>query len=57
MGLTVTGTIGVLLRAKQASVITDVVPVLDALDAVDFRVSQELRAEALRLAGEMDSTR
>lgn len=50
-GVPVTGTVGLLLKAKQEDVITAVRPLLDALDANHFRISDALRAEALRLAG------
>ena len=52
LGIPVTGTLGLLLKAKQAGLITTVLPLLDALDRHHFRISQALRAEALRLAGE-----
>ena len=52
LGVRITGTVGLLLRAKQTSVITAIRPLLDALDAHSFRVAPALRAEALRLAGE-----
>jgi predicted nucleic acid-binding protein len=52
LGIPVTGTVGILLKAKGAGVIPSLLPLLDALDAHHFHVSRELRAEALRLAGE-----
>jgi len=52
LGIPVTGTVGILLKAKGAGVIPTVLPLLDALDAHNFHVSRELRAEALRVAGE-----
>ncbi len=51
-GLKVTGLLGVLLAAKQQSVIATVQPILDALIANGFWVRDELYAETLRLAGE-----
>jgi hypothetical protein len=48
----VTGTVGLLIKAKQESVIATVRPLLDALDANHFRISDALRTEALKLAGE-----
>ena len=50
--MAVTGTVGLLLKAKQEGVIPEVRPLLDALDANQFRIGAALRAEALRLAGE-----
>lgn len=52
VGLKLIGTVGLLLRAKRRGIITEVKPVLDALEAVDFRISAALYAEALRLAQE-----
>lgn len=52
-GLSVTGLLGVLLQAKQNHLIAAVKPLLDQLIAqVNFRVSTQLYAEVLRLAGE-----
>lgn len=52
LGVPVTGTVGLLVKAKQVGVIAAVCPLLDALDANHFRISDALRAEALTLAGE-----
>jgi len=52
LGVPVTGTVGLLLKAKEAGVIPVIRPVLDTLDANQFRIGEALRAEALRLAGE-----
>ena len=52
LGVPVTGTVGLLVKAKQEGVIGEVRPLLDALDANHFRISDDLRAEALKLAGE-----
>lgn len=52
LGVPVTGTVGLLLKAKQEGVIQALRPLLDALDANQFRIGDALRAEALRLAGE-----
>jgi len=52
LALTVIGTVGLLLRAKKKGVIAEVKPILDALHDVDFRVSELLYQEALRLANE-----
>jgi predicted nucleic acid-binding protein len=52
LGVPVTGTVGLLLKAKQAGVISAILPLLDALDAHHFHVSRALRVEALRFAGE-----
>ena len=52
LGVPVTGTVGLLIKAKQEGVIAAVRPLLDSLDANHFRIGDDLRAEALRLAGE-----
>jgi predicted nucleic acid-binding protein len=52
LGLPVTGTLAVLLRAKERTAIRAVRPVIDALLAVNFRVSKDLVEETLRRAGE-----
>jgi predicted nucleic acid-binding protein len=52
LGIKITGTVGLLLRAKQSGLLPAIRPFLDALDAKSFRISSALRAEALHLAGE-----
>jgi len=52
MGLTVVGTIGVLLRAKEADLIPTVQPLLDAVQSEGFRLGINLYQATLRLAGE-----
>ena len=52
LGVPVTAKVGLLINAKQEGVIAAVRPLLDALDANHFRISDALRAEALKLAGE-----
>lgn len=49
LGVSVTGTVGLLLKAKQAGLVGEIRPLLDAHQ---FRIGDALRAEALRLAGE-----
>jgi predicted nucleic acid-binding protein len=51
-GLSVTGTIGVLVGAKRAGALTSVLPVLDALKKTTIRVTDELIRWALEEAGE-----
>jgi len=52
-GVPVTGTAGVLLAAKKEGLIPAVRPMLDALiEKHEFRLSQSLRDEILRAAGE-----
>lgn len=52
LGVSVIGTIGVLVRAKQSGVITELKPILDDLELNNFFISQALREEALKLVGE-----
>jgi len=52
LGLTFTGTVGVLLKAKQQGYLPSVRPMLEALEQKNFRVSLALKARALQLAGE-----
>jgi len=53
--LPVTGTLAILLRAKEAGVLPNVHDPIDALLAANFRVSETLIAEVLRRAGESPS--
>ncbi|MDR3331443.1 MAG: DUF3368 domain-containing protein [Synergistaceae bacterium] len=53
LNLNVTGTIGVLLRAKAEGIIIDIKPVLDDLIQFGFYISDDICKEVLRLAGEM----
>lgn len=52
MGLRVIGTVGLLVRAKRAGLIPWINPLLNELSAKGFHLSEELKREALRLAGE-----
>jgi len=51
-GLQITGTAGVLLKAKQQGYIPMVNPLLDRLIDMGFRLSEAVRGHILRLAGE-----
>ncbi len=51
-GLTVTGTVGVLLRAKQKGLIPLLAPLLTDLKHARFRISDQVIRDALELAGE-----
>lgn len=53
LGIAVTGTVGLIVKAKAQGLVVAVTPLLDALEARQFRISNTLRAEALRLAGEL----
>ncbi|MDP3667090.1 MAG: DUF3368 domain-containing protein [Sediminibacterium sp.] len=52
LGLHVTGTIGVIVRAKLNGVIPSIKPVLQKMRETDFRLSIEIELLALREAGE-----
>jgi len=52
LGLSLTGTVGLLLDAKRAGLIEKVAPCLDQLQALRFRLSSRTREVVLRLAGE-----
>jgi predicted nucleic acid-binding protein len=52
MNLKVIGTVGILIRAKRAGHLTWVSPLLNELTEKGFYLSQDLKREALRLAGE-----
>ena len=52
IGIKLTGTLGILLDAKRAGLITEVAPLLDQLQALRFRLSAQTRAAVLKLAGE-----
>lgn len=52
LGLKIIGTVGVLLRAKQQGIISEIRPLLIALNQADFRISGALVCRALEIAGE-----
>ena len=52
LGLSIIGTLGVLLRAKQEGCIDAVKPFVELMKQTDFRVSDDLYQTVLRKAGE-----
>lgn len=52
LGISLTGTLGVLVKAKQAGLITAIRPYLDQLDKLAFYLGTHVRARILSLAGE-----
>ena len=52
LGITVTGTIGVLLKAKMKGFICEIGPLLNEMKRSGFYISEELEAMILRQAGE-----
>jgi len=51
-GIRFTGTLGVILAAKDRGIIQTVAPLLDEIKNQNFRISKELEMEFLRLAKE-----
>lgn len=52
LGLTVTGTIGVIVKAKLTGKIPSVKTYLDKIKITNFRISSEIEAQALKEANE-----
>ena len=52
IGLKVTGTLGILLRAKQAGLVSNLQPLVNDITAQGFHLSPELHRDVLGLAGE-----
>lgn len=52
LGLTITGTLGVLIQAKQNGYISMLKPLLDKAQHTDFRLSEQLVQETLKEVGE-----
>lgn len=55
MGLRLTGTLGILLDAKRAGLISAIAPLADDLQRLGFRLSGATRQAVLALAGEVKS--
>lgn len=52
IGLRMTGTLGILLMAKEAGLIPNVKPILDELRQTDFRMGERVYQDVLSRAGE-----
>lgn len=52
LSISVIGTIGVLVRAKNSGVVSAIKPILDILEQNGFFISRALREEALKIVGE-----
>lgn len=52
LGLKMTGTLGIILKAKELGYIEKVVSFLDKLDELHFRLDRKTRLSALKLSGE-----
>jgi uncharacterized protein len=53
LGLKVIGTVGMLLRAKQQGILSEIKPLLISLNQADFRVSESIIQKALQIADEL----
>lgn len=53
LGLNVTGTIGIIIKAKNSNLITSIKPYLEKIKATNFRISEELEYIALQEANEL----
>ena len=52
LGISITGTLGLLLKAKSAGLIPQIKPYIQMIQLTDFRVSQVLVDKVLRMADE-----
>jgi predicted nucleic acid-binding protein len=52
MGLNVIGLLGVLLQAKREGILLEIKPILEALDKIGFRISNQLYRHILSMAKE-----
>lgn len=52
LGIEITGTIGVIIKAKLGGTIPSIKPLLDKIKQTDFRLSVEIEQQALKEAGE-----
>lgn len=57
LGLTVTGTIGVLIKAKQRGLIPAVLPVLEELESNGFFISERVKRMIAAKTGEQQKER
>lgn len=52
LGITYTGTIGVIIKAKKKGILPSIKPILEKIKLTDFRLSAEIELQALKEAGE-----
>lgn len=52
LGIRLTGTLGVLLDAKRAGLVSEITPMLDRLQELEFRLAPHTRRAVLKMAGE-----
>ena len=53
LGLAITGTLGVVVRAKLNGIIQSVKPILEKIKRTDFRISEDFEISVLRAADEL----
>jgi predicted nucleic acid-binding protein len=52
LGIPVTGTLGILLKAKQVGHLAEIRPLLDVLESLHFFLDRATRRAVLEIAGE-----
>ena len=52
LGIKITGTIGIIVEAKNAGILKAVSPLLTKIKKTNFRISEDLEKQVLRKAGE-----
>ncbi len=52
LGLEITGTIGVIVKAKKSALVPSIKPLLEKIKRTNFRLTEDLEKEALKEAGE-----
>jgi predicted nucleic acid-binding protein len=52
LGLSITGTLGIIIKAKLEGIIPSVIPILNKIKQTDFRLSNEVELQVLKSAME-----
>ena len=52
LGLSITGTLGIIIKAKLEGIIPSVIPILQKIKQTDFRLSNVLEIKVLKAAME-----
>lgn len=52
LGLSITGTLGIIIKAKLERIIPSVIPILNKIKQTDFRLSNEVELQVLKAAME-----
>jgi predicted nucleic acid-binding protein len=52
LGIIFTGTIGVIIKAKQKGIISSIIPILEKIKKTDFRIPADIELQALKEANE-----